>query len=132
MDHRVNLTFRMLYEGDGRRMNGGRSIGEPIEHDVHDALVRMSASDFSYVVRRVLSGARRFDDVVVASGIPDAYLVGSECSSYEAWIEEAQFVAYLDGLGLTLRQAVTMTEDDMDAVRCRAGAEMAQAYGHAL
>lgn len=119
MDHSVHLTFRMLYEGEASRMNGGRSIGDPIEHDFHPALVRMSAQEFTDVARRVFDGSRKFDDIVVASGVPDAYLVGSECSSYEAWVEPRQFEEYLRTVGLSPALALTMTEQDMSELRAR-------------
>lgn len=128
MDLQVFITVRMNFEGKGRRMVGGRSSSDPIQHDIHPALMHMTAPGFGDLTRRVLSGSSDLDDVIVASGVPDAYLVGSECSSYEAWIEKEQFVAYLERLGIGPREASSMTEAGMDAVRARAGFEIAPVH----
>lgn len=92
--------------------------GAPIFFDAHDAMLDMSAEEFSNVSREILNGrGHDYDEVALKAGVVDRWLSGSDNATFLVDINADQFAAWLDSIGLSPTAAISMTKDQIDVLK---------------
>ena len=98
-------------------------VGDAVEFDAHDALLRMDARRFSATAREILRAGSDIDDLVIESGAIQSWLNGNPQAerTFRAEIDPEDFRAWLFSAGLEEDEAVKLDEEAMEGLKARLG-----------
>lgn len=103
--------------------------GPSIEFDASSAMLNLRASQFRSVAEEILMDrGHDYDDLALNAGIAevDEFLAKNAEGTILATVEAHDFAEWLEKLGLTENEGLSMTDDLLETVRGRVAEEIAE------
>lgn len=94
-------------------------VGPEIEFDAHAAATGLRAGIFRRVAAEILGGRHDCDELAIDSGVVEKWLSAGGDNTLRVDVDEEDFEAWLESVGLDRDSALAIDEDGMDALRAR-------------
>jgi len=116
MDHRLHARFQpQVWDNDN-----AVSVGESAAFDAHDALLAQRAPVFVRIASQILRGGHDYDELAIDSGVADAWLAAGKDHTLYVDVDGDDFRSWLEAVGLSEEEALSMDEEKLAALRERA------------
>lgn len=101
--------------------------GSSIEFDAAPQLLKLAARQFAAIVEEIIiDNGHDYDDLAIDAGIVDDWLAKNSEATILVSIDSDDFIDWLERIGLTENDGLTMTEERLEKVRSRITEEIAE------
>lgn len=102
--------------------------GSSIDFDAAPQMLKLTARHFAAIAGEIIiDNGHDYDDLAIDEGVVDEWLAKNSEATILVSIDSDDFIDWLERIGLTENEGLTMTEERLEKVRSRVMEEMAEA-----